>query len=100
MEKQTQRIMVPHDEELNLAYPPVGPNNYRNVGQELLQKGLAIPTGDDIASLAYAAYCNPELKNKAEFQKFREIMQKKMIWEYNLALWTSQGVYVIQDKDI
>ncbi|MBI5148459.1 hypothetical protein HZA33_02150 [Candidatus Pacearchaeota archaeon] len=92
-------LRVQHNgNEIAFAYPSVGPNTYMNVGAEILNRKQKIPTGDETASLLYAAYCIPEVKDEPEFKNVRDIMRDKWIWVFNRNLWIANGVYVLQDS--
>ena len=107
MEKTIQRIgieggitkiVVPHEgEDVVFAHPSVGPDTYLNVGKRIIEQGMNVPTGDKTASLLHSAYCVPELKDEPEFEDIREIMRNAWLWVFNRNLWTSEGVYVVQD---
>ncbi|PIN89634.1 hypothetical protein COU57_05825 [Candidatus Pacearchaeota archaeon CG10_big_fil_rev_8_21_14_0_10_32_14] len=36
--------------------------NYQGVGKQILRRGLAIPTGEQVANLLSASYCVPKIK--------------------------------------
>ena len=58
-------ITVPHkDGNVSFVYPSAGPNTYREVGKQILNQGLRVPTGDESASLIHAAYCVPQVNRK------------------------------------
>lgn len=93
-------LLVPHNgREIAFAYPSAGPDTYRNVGKRILSQGQRIPTGDETASLLYAAYCSPEVDGKPEFKNVRDLMRKRWLWVFNRNLWTAKGVYVLQDSE-
>jgi len=94
---RTELWVLHNGQEIAFAYPSAGPNNYRNVGKSILNQGQRIPTGEEIASLLYAAYCIPEVQNEPEFKNVRDIMKDRWLWVYNRNLWTANGVYVLQD---
>lgn len=99
IERGTTRLVIPHeDKEIIFAYLSIGPNDYRNVGKNIVKNNLLIPTGDQTASLVYAAYCS-DLKDEPEFQNIRDLMRNKWLWTFNRNLWTNKGVYVFQDKE-
>jgi len=92
-------LWVPHDDrEIAFAHPSVGPNNYRDVGAQILQAGQQVPTGDYTASLIHAAYCS-KAKDEPEFKNARDIMRGRWLWVFNRNGWTSKGVYVVQDRE-
>src|SRR3989338_7056565 len=87
-------ISVPHEgRNVSFVYPSAGPNAYKEVGRQILNQGLRLPTGDETASLLYSAYCIPQVKDEPEFQNIREIMNNRWLWVFNLNLWTRKGVY-------
>lgn len=92
-------LWVPHNgSEIAFAYPSAGPNTYRNVGAEILNRKQRIPTGDETASSLHVAYCS-EAKNEPEFENVRAILRNRWLWVFNRNLWTPEGVYVIQDTE-
>jgi len=94
------KLWVPHnDQELGFAYPSFGPNYYQNVGKEILERDLQVPTGDYTASLVHTAYCDKEVSEEPEFKDVRNTMKNRWLWVFNQNLWTSEGVYVVQDTD-
>lgn len=94
------KLWVPHVKGMiAFAHPSTGPDNYRNVGAEILRMGQQVPTGDETASLVHAAYCIPKVENEPEFQNIREIMVRNGFWIFNRNLWTSEGVYVVPDLE-
>ncbi|MEK6945433.1 MAG: hypothetical protein AABW63_01435 [Nanoarchaeota archaeon] len=126
METQEPRIVrgrveliIPHREkEIKVAYPFSGANPYSNgkarswtqdfsgastdpsVKSQILKQHQLIATGDQTASVIYAAYCS-NLKNEPEFREIRNIMEEGAsdtvgFWVFNKTLWTKKGVYVVQ----
>ena len=94
------KLWIPHnDQELGFAYPSFGPNYYQNVGKEILEHDLDLPTGDYTTSLVHAAYCDTEVLGESEFKNTRDLMRNGGLWVFNQNLWTSEGVYVVQDLD-
>ncbi len=96
---QDNKLFVPHDSrEITFALPGVGPGMYQENRKKLLGRGLRIPTGDEVASLLHAIYCNPEIKNKPEGISEIEYDQLgETINIFNINLWTSKGTYILQD---
>jgi len=91
-------LWVPHNAgEIAFAYPSAGPNSYREVRKEILNRGQKIPTGSQTSSLLYAAYCIPEVESEPEFENVRSIMRGAWLWLFNRNLWVENGVYVLQD---
>ena len=89
-------LIVDHEgKELPFIHPSQGPHNYQTVGRSILSRNLKIPTGDQTASLIYAAYNSEE----PEFKEVRGIMHDNWVWVYNRNLWTPDGVYVVQDPN-
>ena len=100
IERGMIKLVVPHEnKELTFVYPSFGPNHYRTVGKEILEKKYRIPTGDETASLLHSVYCIPEVNDEPEFQDIRNIMRNRWLWIFNRNLWTSRGVYVVQDTE-
>jgi len=98
IERGTTKIIVPHEEgEIVFDALNEEPNSYQNVGRGILVRNLEVPVGDYTASLLHAAYCIPETENKPEFKEIRDIMKNRWLWVFNRNLWTSEGVYVVQD---
>ncbi|MDO8516506.1 MAG: hypothetical protein Q7S33_00110 [Nanoarchaeota archaeon] len=98
--KKTE-LWVPHNYNKEIAdfvYPAVGPDNYQNVGNEILENKQFLSTGDYIASLIHSAYYSNAV-NEPEFQNIRNILKDSRIWVFNRNLWTDEGVYVIQDSE-
>mgnify|MGYP001607095984 CR=1 FL=1 len=91
------KLWTPHNSgETAFASPAFGPNNYRDVGQEIISKKLSVPTGDYTASLLHSAYCS-DVTNEQEFKNVRDIMRSNWLWIFDKNLWTDKGVYVLQD---
>lgn len=98
IERGTTKIYVPHEGgEISFSYPSTGLGTYTAVGKEILTKGQQVPTGNPMASLLHSAYCNDSAANEPEFQNVRDIIKNRRLWVFNRNLWTSEGVYVIQD---
>ena len=92
-------LIIPHENTVvTFAYPSFGTNTYRDVGKQILENNLQIPTSEQIASLLHASYCS-ELKDEPEFQNIRKIMSDRWLWVFNRNLWTDKGVYVIPDLE-
>lgn len=72
-----------------------GPGTYQSVGKQILEAGLAVPTGDAITPLVHAAYCRAS--GNEEFSDVRRAMRNYRFWVYNQDFWTSEGLYVVQD---
>ena len=110
MEKETQRnariergqtnFIVPTPTgEINYVHPSFGPNNYTEVGKQILEAGYKVPTGDLTAPLIHAAYLDSSVKDESESQNVREIMKSRWLWVFNRNIWTPEGVYVVQDEN-
>lgn len=100
IERERVKIVIPHQgKEINFMYPLVGPNTYREVGKQILNAGMNVPTGDYMASLIHTAYCNKSVANKPEFKNIRDIMENDGLWIFNRRLWSRNGVYVVQDLE-
>ncbi len=85
--------------EHTYVFPPVGPNLYWEVGEKILQRGLRVPTGDDIVPLLRGAYCDSHFKDAAA--EYRSVLQSKGgVYVFNRNIWTSKGAYVIQDPEV
>ena len=95
METKTK---VFHEEEKKIfVSPPFGPNVYEWVGKEILDNNLALPTGDHTASLLHTLYCSPNPYHTPEFDDIRQMIRDNGLWIFNVNVWTSNGVYVLQD---
>jgi len=93
------KIHIPQeDKETVFAYPSFGPNTYLEVGKQILEKGLTVPTGGQTASLLYEVYCS-DLQDGHEFEDIRNTMRTRWIQVFNRNLWTSEGVYILQDPE-
>lgn len=98
IERGMTRLVVPHNKgEITFAYPSIGPNTYTQVGKDILDRKMIVPTGEYMASLLHAAYCDASVKNEPEFQNIRQIMKDRWLWVFNTNLWTKDGVYVLPD---
>lgn len=97
IERQINLIVPYNSGELVFGYPQVGPNNYREVGSEILKQKLLVPVGDYTAPLVHAAYCDEEVKSEPEFESIRKTMKNRWLWVFNRNGWTNKGVYVLQD---
>jgi hypothetical protein len=94
------KLVVPHGRGMISFDPnPVGPDIYQFARESILGKGQLVPTGEEIASLLYAVYCNNDFRNEPEVRRIREIMSKKHIWVFNENIWTSGGVFVVPDLE-
>ncbi len=97
IERGMTKLIVPHNgKEIVFAYPSIGPNTYRNVGESILKSKQSVPTGDYTSSLVHSAYCS-NISNEPESKNIKNILTKRWLWVYNQNLWTDKGVYVIQD---
>mgnify|MGYP001588610089 CR=1 FL=1 len=91
------------DRKLTIIHPFFGPSNYLDVGKQILEKNLMVPTGDQLAAFLHAAYLGPE-----EFQiskPIREIRDemisaKRYLRIFSKNLWTFEGVYVAEDPEV
>ena len=99
VERGMTKLYIPYNnKEIIFLYPAVGPQTYQEVGKEILGKGQKVPHGDFSASLAYAAYCMPDIEREPEIQHIRKIIKGQWLWVYNNNGWTDKGVYVVQDE--
>lgn len=93
------KLVVPYrDKEITFAYPSFGPGIYNNVGKQILENNLQIPTADQTVALLNAAYFG-ELKDTPKFKEIRDLVGKSWLWIANRNLWTDKGVYVIPDPE-
>ena len=99
------KLWVSHnDQELGFAYPSFGPGDYQTVNRELLENGLEVPTEEYIISLIHTAYYDSKVSEEPEFKNIKDLIGHRFIcnlwlWIFNQNLWTSEGVYVVQDLD-
>ena len=107
MEKQGARVergqanlVVPTGEsELMYVHPAVGPSTYQEVGRQIISQNQSVPTGDLTAPLIYMAYCDETVKNEPKFSGVRDLIKNRYLWVFNRNIWTTEGVYVVQDED-
>lgn len=92
------KLIIPHGDGYVTFYNSHMYRTYQSAGKRIINAGLRVPTGEEVASLIYAAYCVPEIENDWEFEKARAIMGHG-IWNFNRNLWTPEGVYVVQDPE-
>ncbi len=98
IERGTTKIIVPHGKgEKVFDGRSEGPGDYQTVGGGLLARNLEVPIGDYMASLVHVAYCNDFVGEEPEFKEIRNIRRTRGLWVFNRNLWTSNGVYVVQD---
>lgn len=98
--RKISELWVPHNSgEIAFVSSLVGPATYRNAGKLILRNGQKVPTGDYTASLLHSAYCNDSVANEPEFKNVRRTMENGWLCVFNRDLWTSNGVYVLQDKE-
>jgi len=92
------RIIVSHmDKKIIFTTPSLGPGMYEDHKQKLIQKGLRLPNGNELASLLYEVFCEPQLLEKSEEcrQEFNYFHNTYKIFTNNI--WTPQGLYVIPE---
>jgi len=97
------KLYIPHgDQEIIFAYPAFQ-GNYQTTGRQILEKisgkDLSIPTAEQTVSLLHTTYCNPSVSREPEFQEIKNLMKSNWLWVFNQNLWTSEGVYVVQDSN-
>lgn len=96
VERARSKLHVPLEQgEYVYARPAFGPDTYQNVGKQILRAGLAVPTGDAIVPLMHAAYCRPS--QDKEFSDVTSAIKSRWLSVFNQDIWTSEGLYVIQD---
>lgn len=98
------------------VYPPFGPNTYKRVGEQIINKfgknnfegvgktllneDLLIPTGEQVADLLYEVYApNQDSENQKYNDEIKNILEKEGIWIFNRLDWISEGVYVTSDSE-
>ena len=82
-------MRVPQEQgEITYIYPANGPGNYQTVGKDILEKGLAVPTGDYTAPLLHAAYCSKAQK-EPELKNVRDVVKNNWLWVFNHNLFTA-----------
>lgn len=98
IERAYSRLTIPIDEEeISFAVPGFGPNNSISVADEILSKNFKIPSAEQIVSLAEFVFSKSELFEELELKILRDEIKLKMLWVYNINLWTKDDVYIIQD---
>ncbi|MBU2616619.1 MAG: hypothetical protein KKB79_01400 [Nanoarchaeota archaeon] len=100
IERGQINLIVPTlNAELRYVHPALGPDSYNSVGKQILDRGQKVPTGNLTVPLIHMAYCNESVKDEKEFSDIRNIMEDRWLWVFNRNIWTSQGVYVVQDEE-
>ena len=94
-------LTVPHlGKDLIFAYPIKGPGTYQEVAEQIdndkTPSQLYKPTTAETISLIYAAFQDKDNKYSQEILK---ILKDRYFWCFTKNLWTSKGVYVVDDKD-
>lgn len=84
--------------KLTFAYPIKGPGTYRDVGNQIDNDKLYRPTTAEIISLMYAAFKSKDNKYKYT-QEILKILDGRYFWCFTRNLWTSKGVFVVDDKN-
>lgn len=98
IERGRTYLNVPHNGGfVRFAFPSFRAANHRSLVKRVHEEGLAIPTGDEVASLFYSAHCVPEMRDEPEFKEIRGLMwQGGLFWNSNSNLLTKKGIYVFQ----
>ena len=126
---EPKMLQVPYrdDADLLFSHPVTWPGPYINVGKEIIYSYLKIPdrdkftatlsntkfctpsiapNGDYTIALIHAAFCNSKCRNDPEFGSAFEDIRTKFKdpitgwWIYNRNMWTSSGVYVMDDLQL
>lgn len=104
-ERLSERLSIP-DERGSILYacPPSLPDEYENVGKEILNHNfykLSLPLGRNIAPLIRAAYddaAERTLENQLCLREVRDIIiGNRVLWVYNTNVITPDGIYVVDD---
>ncbi len=83
------------DGRLSFISPASGPNTYAQVGNQILEAKLELPTMEQTASLVHVAWQNPEEKYSKDIINK---LKNSWLWAFNGLLYIPQvGVY-IQDR--
>jgi len=97
-------LHIPHENgEIKFAFPPFGPGEYRVVGQQILDAGLQVPNGGQMASLVHTAFCDPDMKDEPQFERIKHIIRggdQNWLWMYLCNFVTKKGIYVFQDSEV
>ena len=98
-------IIIPYkDKKLTFISPAKGHDTYVNLGKQILNDNLKLPTGEYTASLLHAAYYGPEdFKNTTPISNVRNIMKEGWMYVFNKNLWIPKkqenaGVFVVYDE--
>ncbi len=80
---------------ISFVSPAFGPDNYVNVGNQIIEAGLESPTMAQTANLVYGAWENPKEKYSSDIiSKLRN----NWLWGFNGLLYVpNEGIY-IQDR--
>ena len=98
-ELRTTLKVYPGDRELTYVFPAFGPDNYRTVGKQILNEGLQVPTGDEIAPFMRELYLGAN-KDKEVIKNARDFFKNRwFFWVFNRDLWTPEGFYSVPDRN-
>ena len=96
IERGRTEIVVPHEgSEIIFDYLSYGCETYFHAGKRIIEQGMNVPTGDQMASLLYFFYYEG-------VRKWLDDITDQMddwLWVFNRNLWTREGVYVVQDSE-
>ncbi|PIN91038.1 hypothetical protein COU57_02420 [Candidatus Pacearchaeota archaeon CG10_big_fil_rev_8_21_14_0_10_32_14] len=100
IERGMIKTIIPYENGEVAFVHPSYKGDYISVGKQILENGLRISTGEEVATLLYTAYCIPEVHDEKEFENVRDIIKNRWLWNFNRNLWTENGVYVISDPRV
>lgn len=95
-----------NDAEFSVAgkrFVLIGPDRYKQLGNNMTKKKLRIASGSEIAEALYSIYASKKLNKGNSFLQ-EDVMKKSWINVYNRNIWTpknvkNSGVYVQFDAD-
>lgn len=99
-----RNILVPFGRKKILFSEIVQPGTYCRTGNAIAQKGYQIPTGDLTSILIPYCFLADSVKSKESQREFakhvKNILNRGILYVYNRNIWTSEGVYVVQDEKV
>jgi len=103
IERGITKLIIPHEKgELITAWPSKGPNNYKNVGKEILEdiNNLRLQTGYETSLLANKSYGREE----PEFQDVKDKIDSRYLHVFHVDFWLPEngrnsGMYSVYDSE-
>lgn len=106
MEKQSRlvigrtKLRVPvGDNELVYVLPAVGHGSYLNVGREILNSNLMVPTGELTAPFVRELYCG-ELRDEPQLVDARSRVRTRWLPVYQVNSHGFDGLFSVQDETV